>query len=175
MKGAGTLLLTLILSGFSAPAASATTWLSNGSASNVQALQNSARDGDTITLPAGTFFWATTVTITKGITVIGQTTTDPVRKTANDQTIISVNTGANGNTPLLVVDSAFGKSYRVSGITFRTGRTGGMNYNGMVQLNGNSQAVRLDHCHFDDLAYENNNAIARCLLCPEKSGGHRRS
>ena len=157
MKGTGTLLLTLILSGFSGPAAFATTWLSNGSASNVQALHNSARDGDTITLPAGTFFWATTVTITKGITVIGQTTTDPVHKTANDQTIIVVNTGANGNQPLLVVDSAPGKSYRVSGITFRTGRTGVINSNGMLQLNGDSHAVRVDHCHFDDLTYENNN------------------
>src|SRR5215211_4454171 len=118
MKDAGTLLLTLILS-FSAPAAFATTWLSNGSASNVQALHNSARDGDTITLPAGTFFWATTVTISKGVTVIGQTTTDPVHKRASDQTIVLANTGANGNQPLIDVGTVNGKSYRISGITFR--------------------------------------------------------
>jgi hypothetical protein len=146
-----------IFSGLFALRCGAAVYHSNGSASNVQALHNSARDGDTITLPAGTFFWATTVTITKGITVIGQTTTDPVHKTANDQTIILANTGGNGNQPLLIVNSAAGKSYRVSGITFRTGRTGALNFNGMVQLNGNSHAVRLDRCHFDDLVYENNN------------------
>jgi hypothetical protein len=143
-----------IFSGLFALRCGATVYHSNGSASNVQALHNSAHDGDTITLPAGTFFWATTVTITKGITVIGQTTTDPVHKTANDQTIVIVNTGANGDQPLLVVNSSPGKSYRVSGITFRTGRTGVMDGNGMIRLNGDSHAVRVDHCHFDDLAYE---------------------
>jgi hypothetical protein len=138
----------------------ATVYHSNGSASNVQALHNSARDGDTITLPAGTFFWATTVTITKGVTLIGQTTTDPVRKTANDQTIIVVNTGTDGNTALIRVLSVPGKSYRVSGITFRTGQTSVVNSNGMLRLGGGSRAVRVDHCHFDDLAFENNNIAA---------------
>jgi hypothetical protein len=108
---------TFIFSGLFALRCGATVYHSNGSASNVQALHNSARDGDTITLPAGTLFWATTVTITKGITVIGQTTTDPVHKTANDQTIIVVDTGTNGNQPLLNLATASGKSYRLSGIT----------------------------------------------------------
>ncbi len=146
-----------IFSGLFALRCGATVYHSNGSASNVQALHNSAQDGDTITLPGGTFFWATTVTITKGITVIGQTTTDPVHKTANDQTIVLANTGTNGNQPLLNLTTASGKSYRLSGITFRTGQTQVVNSNGMIQLKGGSHAVRVDHCHFDDLAYENNN------------------
>jgi hypothetical protein len=146
-----------IASGLFALRCGATVYHSDGSASNVQALHNSALDGDTITLPAGTFFWATTVTITKGITVIGLTTTDPVHKTANDRTIILANTGMNGNQPLLNLTTAFGKSYRVSGITFRTGQRQIVNSNGMIQLKGGSHAVRVDHCHFDDLAYENNN------------------
>ncbi len=145
-----------IFSGLFALRCGATVYQSNGSASNVQALHNSAQDGDTITLPAGTFFWATTVTITKGITVIGETTTDPVHKTANDQTIVLANTGTNGNQPLLNLATAYGKSYRLSGITFRTGQTQIVNSNGMVQLQGGSHAVRVDHCHFDDLPYENN-------------------
>jgi hypothetical protein len=69
-----------IFSGLFALRCGATVYHSNGSASNAQALHNSARDGDMITLPAGTFFWATTVTITKGI--IGQTTTDPMQPPA---------------------------------------------------------------------------------------------
>ena len=48
-------------------------------------------DGDTITLPAGTFIWITGVSLTKGITVSGQTTitgAGTANCTANDQTII---------------------------------------------------------------------------------------
>jgi hypothetical protein len=156
-----TLLCTLsalgALSGLSAPRCGAAVYHSNGSAANVQLIHNTqAVDGDTITLPAGTFSWTASVRISKGITLIGQTTTNPVGRAANDQTIILVNTGANGNTPLLVVASSAGKTYRVSGITFRTGRTGVINSNGMLIIAGTSQAVRLDHCHFDDLVYENN-------------------
>ena len=132
-------IVILIWNGFSVLA---TIYDSDGSSTNIQYIHDSlAQDGDTITLPEGTFFWATTVTITKGITLVGQTTTDPVHKTANDQTIVIVNTGASGNPPLLIVDSAPGKSYRVSGITFRTGRTGVIDGNGMIRLTGDSHAA----------------------------------
>ena len=50
-----------------------------------------AHDGDTITLPAGTFIWITGVSLTKGITVSGQTTitgAGTANCTSNDQTII---------------------------------------------------------------------------------------
>jgi hypothetical protein len=130
------------------------------SLADVTAAIHSAADGDTVTIPRGTATWTSTIKISKGLTLIGQTTTDPVHKTADDQTIISVNTGANGNTPVLVLDSALGKSYRVSGITFRTGQTQIVNSNGMLQLSGGSHAVRVDHCHFDNLAFENNNIAA---------------
>jgi hypothetical protein len=125
------------------------------SLADVTAAIKSARDGDTVILPAGTAAWNSPVKITKGITLIGQTTTDPVHKTADDQTVILVGTGANGNEALIDVNTTNGKSYRISGITFRTGRTGVVNSNGMLRLNGDSRAVRVDHCHFDDLRYEN--------------------
>lgn len=45
---------------------------SDGSASDVQAKINSASDGDTVTIPAGSFTWASAVTISgKGITLKG--------------------------------------------------------------------------------------------------------
>src|SRR5437899_11547613 len=47
-----------------------------------------ASDGDTVIVPAGTASWTTGLVITKGITLQGQTTTDSVSGTANDQTII---------------------------------------------------------------------------------------
>ena len=61
---------------------------SNGSPANVQALHDAAHDGDTITLPAGTFTWTTYVNITKAVTIQGQTTTDVPNGTANDRTIL---------------------------------------------------------------------------------------
>jgi len=52
-----------------------TVWPSDGSEANVQAIHDTnAHDGDTITLPAGTFIWITGVSLTNGITVSGQTT-----------------------------------------------------------------------------------------------------
>src|SRR4029077_10736619 len=68
------LLFILILSGSIAPRCGATVYHSDGSAANVQALVNAARDGDTITLPVGRFSWTQNLNITKGITLQGQTT-----------------------------------------------------------------------------------------------------
>src|SRR6516162_11848023 len=69
-----------------------TVWPSDGSDANVQAIHDTlAHDGDTITLPAGTFIWTAGVNLTKGITVSGQTTitgAGTANCTANDQTII---------------------------------------------------------------------------------------
>src|SRR5215471_3565680 len=69
-----------------------TVWPSDGSDANVQAINDTnAHDGDTITLPAGTFIWTVGVNLTKGITVTGQTTitgAGTATCTANDQTII---------------------------------------------------------------------------------------
>ena len=121
----------------------------------------SAVDGDTVIIPAGTASWMAGLVITKGITLKGQTTTDPVAKTANDQTIIldDVVRGPGG-TPIIWVQGDAGKTYRVSGITFQRGSVTDVNFNGGILLRGNlsgssnSHAVRVDHCHFDDL-YQN--------------------
>jgi hypothetical protein len=123
---------------------------------DVRAAVASASDGDTVIVPAGTATWTSTLTITAGITLMGQTTTDPVNKTAADNTIIleNVTRDGGGNAPLIVLNTTLGKTYRLSGLTFREGSTQGAS-NGMIQLHGNSQAVRLDHCHFDDLTYQN--------------------
>src|SRR6516164_4637795 len=86
------LLAALFLGIAFAPHSGATVWPSDGSEANVQAIHDTnAQDGDTITLPAGTFIWTTRVTLTKGITLSGQTTitgAGTANCTANDQTII---------------------------------------------------------------------------------------
>jgi hypothetical protein len=72
MKVSGVRLFILILSGFVALRCEATVYHSDGSAANVQTLHNAAQNGDKITLPAGIFTWATTVRISKAITLQGQ-------------------------------------------------------------------------------------------------------
>src|SRR4029077_2109155 len=67
------LFVTLILSGFLTPCCRAALYHSGGSAADVQAAINQAKDGDTITLPAGTLSWTSTLNIAKGITLQGQT------------------------------------------------------------------------------------------------------
>src|ERR1041384_7840037 len=64
-------LFILIWTGFPALRCGATTYQSDGSVASVQGLQNAVLNGDTITLPAGTFTWSTTLTINKAITLQG--------------------------------------------------------------------------------------------------------
>src|SRR5438552_9772073 len=71
MKRNGTLLLALFLGIVFASYCEATVYNSDGSAANVQALQDAASDGDTIAIPAGTFTWSTPVTISKAIKLQG--------------------------------------------------------------------------------------------------------
>src|SRR5205814_4085767 len=124
---------------------------------DVNSAVQAARDGDTVIIPSGMASWTSTLTITKGITLIGQTTTDSAAGTAVDNTIIqdgvTRGSGGSGGTPIIKVVSALGKSYRVSGLTFQ-GYLAATNNNGAVYLAGNSQAVRLDHCHFQPMAYQ---------------------
>jgi hypothetical protein len=156
VKLLGIVTFALILSGLSGARCGATVYHSNGSPANIQLIHDTqAMDGDAITIPAGTFSWTTGVRISKGITLIGQTTTDPVNKTASDQTIVLDNvTRGSGGRPIIDVESVAGRSYRVSGITFRPGSVAAVNNNGSIKLAGTSQAVRFDHCHFATMPYQ---------------------
>jgi hypothetical protein len=121
---------------------------------DVQKAISSAVDGDTVNIPAGTATWTSALTITKGITLIGQTTTDSVAGTAVDKTIIiQANAPSTSSAPLIRVSSTLGKSYRVSGLTFQDLHTA-TNYNGAIILAGNSNSVRLDHCHFKPMPFQ---------------------
>ena len=71
MKACGIFVSILVLSGFSGRCG-ATVYNSNGTPENVQFIHDTqAQDGDTITLPAGTFTWSTQISITKNITLSG--------------------------------------------------------------------------------------------------------
>jgi FG-GAP-like repeat len=132
-------MLTLILSGFSVPAAFATTWPSNGTAGSVQSIHNNqARNGDTITLPAGTFVWTSGVVLTKAITLQGQGIGQTVIKDGvQSGWLINWNISTNANL-----------NSRMTGIKFQDGgRPNGVPYVLNVQgSNTNGATFRWDHC-----------------------------
>jgi len=117
----------------------------------------SAADGDTVMVPAGTASWTSSVRITKGITISGQTTTNSDNGTANDQTILVDNiVDAPGGQGFFHCTTNAGQSLRITGLTF-TGVEGSrptMMFNGAIRISGTSTQVRIDHCHFISLNHQ---------------------
>src|SRR4029077_12784906 len=122
-----------IWNGFSA---FGTVYHSDGSAASVQGLHDQVLDGDTITLPSGTFSWTGKITITKAITIQGNSTTNvtapsgttPGSFTVIDNTIVR-DSNSSGD-PLIELRGNGGQ--RITGITFKTGVTN-FRSNGMIR------------------------------------------
>lgn len=135
----------------------------NGSAADVQAKINVANDGDTITIPAGTFPWDAQVNISKCVTIQGQTTVDTKAHTSNDATkLVDKVPRVSGGQAFFVFNVNSGNSTpRITGIDF-TGDGGTQNntmYNGLAfRING-TKPVRIDHCVIENL---NGNPISQC-------------
>jgi hypothetical protein len=106
------------------------------SPADVQAAVDSAADGDTVTIPAGSATWSSTVTIrNKAVSVIGA---------GMGSTVITCN-GRNA----FNIEGVYGKFFRISGMTFR-GSPGGNGYTSfIINIMGTSRAWRVDHIHFD--------------------------
>lgn len=146
-----------------------TVFHSDGSAASVQRLHDAALNGDTITIPAGTFSWTQGVRITKGITIQGQTTVTGdhttfhnTPMTSGDQTKLVDNIDRNGSKPYFFdMPLAAGNDNvlcRITGITF-TGQ-GGSGNNGQQAIkfgadNNHNARFRIDHCHFTALHFLN--------------------
>ena len=148
----------VIWNGFSAVA---TVYDSDGSPTNIQYMHDMlAQNGDTITIPAGTFTWSVHVTITKGITIQGQTITNSDTGVCNDQTVLldNLNPNSPGGEGYFHCKTSAGQSLRISGLTFTAGTTTSK-YNGAIRVSGNSNQVRLDHLHFTNLYHTNYIAI----------------
>src|SRR6266513_1350958 len=110
----------------------ATVWPSDGtetghnySGGSVQWVHNNqAQDGDTITLPSGTFSYTTPLNITKGITL--QVNTQVIGAPMTWQTAVD-NTIILDDTPRAVLDLIHAvnftpnQGFRVTGITFKAG------------------------------------------------------
>jgi len=146
----------LILSGLFALRCGAAVYHSNGTAANIQQIHDTqAVDGDTITLPAGTFSWTSSPGITKAITLQGATTVTGAggpNPTVNDATIVKDDVSRNST--ILSVTISGNRVFRLTGITFAPGAS---------QVNGSTDGafhfsspdltarVRIDHCHFASL------------------------
>jgi hypothetical protein len=128
---------------------------------DVSAAVSSAREGDTVMIPAGTASWTEQLALTKGITLQGQTSVqgkDPKEFVVRDGTIILDDVPrTRGKTSALVYGS-FTPSQRprISGITFREGAITTKNSAGAaLYLEGTCPSVRVDHCSFYHLSRYN--------------------
>jgi len=112
---------------------------------DISAAIASAHEGDTIAVPAGTANWTSTLTITKGITLMGA---------GDDKTVFLddvARTPLNKGGAILIAELNPKQSFRLTGITFRAGSLAARGNNGAVRIKGTCPAVRIDHCHFDGL------------------------
>ena len=130
----------------------------SASLTDVRRAMASAAHGDTVIIPAGTAAWTSGLTITKSITIQGQTTVNSDNGTSNDQTILVDNLiHVPGDQGFFHCTTNAGQSLRITGITFtgEGGRSNGTYYNGAVRFYGTSNQVRIDHCHFTNLYHSN--------------------
>jgi hypothetical protein len=129
---------------FTAGTAFSAIWNSDGSQANVQALHDQAatHDGDTITLPAGTYTWNVPVRFTKAINVVGAgigvtTINDNVSKTPPPPGVLwSFTLPANSNVRVTGF-TIFGQAQDTSG-----GNAGTLNFGGYAHT------FRVDHIQF---------------------------
>lgn len=118
---------------FSAEGNCATIAAKSPSQADVQAAVNSAGDGDTVTIPAGSATWSSTVNISnKGVSVVGA---------GKGNTIITCS-----NAVAFSIQGTLGKFFRIAEMTLR-----GYSPSYMIRVTGTSQAWRIDHIHFDNI------------------------
>jgi hypothetical protein len=132
-------LLAVVLFAVGSASLNGATYSSNGSVADIQSKHNSAADGDTITIPAGTFTWSVQLNITKAITLQGSGVGNTIIKDA-------------GSAGLINWYLVAGKPSRMTGIEFRDGGRTVANWG--VQTfgsNTNGSTMRMDHCKFDHL------------------------
>ena len=144
---------TLLLA-FSGSARAAIINAASPSFTDVAAAVNSAADGDTVVIPAGTATWTTGLVVRKGITIQGATTVDTSSSpgSATDNTILIDHIPRTGTTNwgtffTAVLTST--QSFDLTGITFQGDSNLNLgNANASVELDGTCPSARIDHCHF---------------------------
>jgi len=111
---------------------------------DVEAAVALAKDGDVVSVPAGTARWTTpakntpSLRIAEGITLQGA---------GPGKTVIVNDTEGEWNAHLIQLVGKPGGFYRVTGFTFRRGKSGSG-----IQIQGSSKTFRVDHCRFEQTA-----------------------
>ena len=118
----------------------------SGARSDVARAIASARDGDTVFIPAGTTTWANALITTAGSRSL------TIQGAGTEQTIIYDNVpkaGGGNQSVFWSFNLTAGKSFRLTGITVRGQAQDAQNYNnGTLVFSGGSHAVRIDHVNF---------------------------
>jgi hypothetical protein len=91
--------------------AKAATLASNGSSADVQAKINAATDGDTVTIPVGTFTWTSSVRVTKAVYLKGLGTAGKIL--GRSATAVAVGTGTKTFTVDAGLDITAGQTLRI--------------------------------------------------------------
>src|SRR5688572_24307803 len=133
----------LIVLCFSANAYAATKNAASCSRADVGTAVNSASDGDTIVIPAGTCTWTSNLTITGKILTL--------QGAGMDKTVLvdNVSKGEYPNIPhLLTYSTKPGGITRITGITFQGGTVEDPYNKGSVEIRGNSDQFRMDNVRF---------------------------
>lgn len=119
-------------------------------ASDVQAALNRAVDGDTVSIPPGTCHWTTGLTWTAPANVVLLGAGNVSIQGGGDATVI-VDDSPTG-TPLLTITTNANGTFRLAAITFQGG-VGAVKENGIIQMNGQSKQMRVDHLHINMQSY----------------------
>ena len=123
---------------------------SSCSESDVSSALSKAASGDTVTIPAGTCTWTTSLSFTApgSISIMGAGSQSTVG--GGDQTIIIDNVSrSSSDVPTFAVISGSAQTVvRISGLTFEQNASSSQTFNGIVRIAGSSQNFRFDHNHF---------------------------
>jgi len=123
----------------------------------IAAEQAKAADGDIISIPAGTCTWSggsgIAVNFHNSVTIQGAgaqyATAGGAGTAGSDSTVIIDNLTYNGNPSAgFLITTVSGKSFRLTGIYIEENSSSTVSPNGFLSMQGNSTAVRIDHCHF---------------------------
>ena len=103
------------------------------SQANVQAAVNSANEGDTVIIPAGSCTWTTGIAINnKALTLSG-----------SGKGVTKLTDGTTTNDPMISIVSVEGKPVRIKDITFQA-----LHSPAAIKIRGTTKTWRVDHCEF---------------------------
>jgi hypothetical protein len=117
--------------------------------SDVERALQQANNGDTVYIPAGICHWTIGIryTLVGSLTIMGA---GDQSLGGGDKTVIVDDINRPDDPPLLLINTAVGQTFRLTGTTIRGGDMR-ITSNGAVRISGNSKAVRVDHSHFDHI------------------------